>query len=927
MIMNNIFNKNLEHLNQETIETLLAYIDPNGEGLQARERLLAALNENVSDLYKLPHNKHESLSVDSHEEATLETKRPMSSPGIFGRLARSVFDISNPISHRKQHGQFFTPPTICALACAAAIHSIESSVIDPMCGTGTMLWSALERLTFLGNFSSANITGVEIDPLAAKIAVLPLDEHHTQNTQNLKVLCADSFLELSNLLPQRETNGHNGHYDAIIGNPPYVRYQNFASMFQDTYPEVVHAFQKELPKETKSAVAVTIIRASLIAHLLSTVDGDLQDIAHEAVTMLRSRTSSTPLNPVDACWLKLVANYSGLADLSLPAWLLTWRLARPGAIIAYVTTSSWKNREYARFLRYFMYRMLQPLFFIEQEGSWFNDALIPTSLMIFRARSAEEVAIPLRERVGRTDSVRIVRVRHEFNLAVHADLQKAAFSLEPDNVNGIDTGIATYADILIRAIEKQEKDVKNDLWTIDLVPEQSLVDELFNEDIAVQRSSTNSINLQDLENPQADKRQLSKVKTTFSTDKTAIPRSLQQALGSSTLPLDAFKLLTDYKVEVNQGLRTGCNSFFYVRQLTEVDWNRWLPNEFPEEVITTLEHPAEHAAHFLRVIMQLDKINAYIPEEAPSACPSSSLVKLDKEFGERLAIFPNAMLKPVVRYQKNITRWAIDDSSLLPDRALVIKAAATADDYVGLSSYPAHWIEVWKEQYNLSVLPSGLTKYILEAAKTKLERNNHFVLIPKLSAVAPNVRLPSQPTHHQLFVDEGIPPNVPSWWYTLPILPRHIGAIFMPRVNDDSPCAYLNFAYNPVLIDANFSTFSTNKNLLSSEALFALLNSTWTKSLLEATANVMGGGALKVEAAHLRILTIPNMDGESIIRLEKLGKQLALLSKLQGDALDILQEIDKAVADQIAVTARLETSHVLMVLNTFSKELRQRRKR
>src|SRR5205807_10454460 len=137
--------------------------------------------------------------------------------------------------------------------------------------------------------------------------------------------------------------------------------------------------------------------------------------------------------------------------------------------------------------------------------------------------------------------------------------------------------------------------------------------------------------------------------------------------------------------------------------------------------------------------------------------------------------------------------------------------------------------------------------------------------------------------------------------------PRHSGPVFMARVNDDSPCAYLNASSSRALIDANFSTLSLSTTQISAEALFALLNSIWVKSLLEVIATPMGGGALKVEAAHLRILPLPSLDCESITRLGGLGQNLAKLSRIHKDVPYIVQEIDETVAEQVATWLQIDT--------------------
>lgn len=867
--------------------------------------------------------------------------------GTVGTLARQVLNQISTTSHRKRYGQFFTPPTISALACAAAIHSPDASVIDPMCGSGAMLWAAYDRLTDLGQKERVDITGVELDALTARVAALPPDEHTTRNLQGVKVLCADAFPELSGLASNQHTINHYGRYDAIVGNPPYLRYQSLSALLKESCPVLVDAFRQQLRNAPDSVVANAIIRASLIAPLLLDKIDQPQEMAKQAIDLLsprrsRSRQSVPFLNPAESCWLSMVATYSGLADLSLPAWLLTWLLARPGATIAYVTTGSWKNREYARFLRYFMLRMLQPLFIIEEEGSsWFEDALVQTSLMVFRARLPEEAAIPLQARKQNDHTVRFVRFRRQHHLADPTIFRRVALDWNPALADSASPPISApfrepsaCADAIVKAIEAQHQNQENELWTVNLVSEQSLVESLLHEDNAARRAGAGGICLQELECCENATPKVRCIKVTHSRH-TELPQSIKQALGIIQTPTDGFRLLTDYGVTVNQGLRTGCNPFFYVSRPTADDWQRLFPDEDPSNVISILDDPADSPTRFRDIMNRLQQNGALVSEASPVAlnpdpiggfAASSSLVKLAAELGNRFAVFPNAMLQPVIRYQRTLTHWCIADPKSLPDLAVVTGAGIHPDDDATLSEYPADWRKVWRTRDHLAVLPPCLAQYISLGAQTVLKRNGQSIAIPTLSAVAPNAHQPPHPTANlSLFEAEMTVPPAPTWWYTLPLLPRHTGVVFMPRVNHDSVVAYLNALSAPVLIDANFSTFSVDRNQLPPEALFAFLNSGWVKAILEAMATPMGGGALKVEAAQVRRIAVPCLNGETITQLTTLGRSLAKLPQNSDESEEILAMIDNVVTRELATQLCLDENHMSVALLALSNDLRTQR--
>lgn len=115
------------------------------------------------------------------------------------------------------------------------------------------------------------------------------------------------------------------------------------------------------------------------------------------------------------------------------------------------------------------------------------------------------------------------------------------------------------------------------------------------------------------------------------------------------------------------------------------------------------------------------------------------------------------------------------------------------------------------------------------------------------------------------------------FWYMLPaLMPRHTPALCMTRVNATVPeCIFVHQEPNsPIAADANFVTL-WGSNPINIKIAFALLNSLWTRCYLETLCTVMGGGALKLEAAQLRKLQFPAYSKIQLSELEKLGKALA----------------------------------------------------
>ena len=183
----------------------------------------------------------------------------------------------------------------------------------------------------------------------------------------------------------------------------------------------------------------------------------------------------------------------------------------------------------------------------------------------------------------------------------------------------------------------------------------------------------------------------------------------------------------------------------------------------------------------------------------------------------------------------------------------------------------------------------------------------------ELSAVKPNIRK-GRP-------EASVPPR---FWYMLPdFSQRHRPDLFIARIISGSPKAWLNID-RKCIVDANFATLWIEEQNISKHALLALLNSAWTAAALEYSASVMGGGALKVEATHLRRLPIPPLSPDSTSCLTRLGKSL-MRAKSEEKVEAILYEIDMEVAS--AALGRAAVGDDVSALRTLALSGRTKREK
>ncbi|MGW6279317.1 HsdM family class I SAM-dependent methyltransferase [Kribbella sp. NPDC055071] len=118
---------------------------------------------------------------------------------------------------RKARGAFFTPEPLARYVTEWAVRDVTDKVLEPSCGEAAFLLSAVDRLATLHESSKAAVTphldGVELHEPSARAARKVL----RQAGVDARVQVGDFF-----------TVDPTGSYDVVIGNPPYVRYQDFS---------------------------------------------------------------------------------------------------------------------------------------------------------------------------------------------------------------------------------------------------------------------------------------------------------------------------------------------------------------------------------------------------------------------------------------------------------------------------------------------------------------------------------------------------------------------------------------------------------------------------------------------------------------------------------------------------------------------------
>jgi predicted RNA methylase len=621
---------------------------------------------------------------------------------------------------RKRLGQYFTERRVARLLALLADAPQASSVIDPMAGSGNMLAACASV-----GCSPTCLRGIEIDPRAADAPrELPGYE------------LAEDAIVRGDAFDVASWAGMPESFDLVITNPPYVRYQlGSAAATHDV----------ELPSATE--VRDQLVNAVGRAPLLQDEERD--------------------------CFAKCAADYSGLADLAVPSWILCCARVAHGGRLAIVVPDTWLSRDYAAPVVYLLRRFFVIEYVVEDgDVSWFPDALARTTLVVARRVRDKGTAH------GPGGHLRVTLTKA---IATEDSIVGRAFPGAEDP----DTAFANWAATCHGARSAGEREGLSWAWS----NEADLVR-------ALQHGS----------------RRLGWMRGTEKARTEAVlPERIARIVDAD---LERLETLEQLGWRVGQGLRSGANDFFYVS--------------------------AEGDGRYTSPIV-----------------PNESL---------RL---PGEVLRPAVRRQEELP----DDGSRVVDATtsfvLMLQDRALPED-IAAAEGPRPWQPV----------EGDLERLIRAAGAREYVRRGQAQRLPELSAVRTNAR-------------RGSAIRPARFWYQLPPLSdRHVPAIFVPRVNGAAVTPYLN-PNRALIVDANFSSlWPAPDSKVSAGVLMCLLTSSWTRSFLEASATVMGGGALKLEASHLRQLLVPCPDADSTRRLAELASSLLVDAR----SVQVHDEIDAIIA-------------------------------
>ena len=290
-------------------------------------------------------------------------------------LAGRFFHDLIPFEVRKVLAAFYTHPNAADLLASLAIDSWDQTVIDPACGSGTLLVASYKRKLQLyenshglkdlnlvhKQFIEHDLTGVDIMPFAAHISAINLTMQNIEEQTNTIRIATQDSLELAPLLKSREFTT-----DGIVFKP-------YTTEIQRTLDEISYAKTKKV-KGTVSGSgrgsSFTLKPVDIV--IMNPPFSDREKMPEE----MRNRINESPLSKTCGNQVNLWGYFLALANYFL----------KPNGKIAAVIPINIARGEATKKIREFLLRnfkidyIVRPMSdFAFSEGASFRDILLVAS--------------------------------------------------------------------------------------------------------------------------------------------------------------------------------------------------------------------------------------------------------------------------------------------------------------------------------------------------------------------------------------------------------------------------------------------------------------------------------------------------------------------------------------------------------------------
>lgn len=160
------------------------------------------------------------------------------------------------VEAQKLRGGYYTPPEITKFICNWAITSKNDCVLEPSCGDGNFIEACIKRFEELGLYKDnlyGRIKGIELNPTEALKTKKRAADHGLNSDA---IINSDFFNYISD---------NNEKYDVVVGNPPFIRYQNFPEEHRTLAIKMLQDLGLHPNKLTNIWLPFLVVSASLLS--------------------------------------------------------------------------------------------------------------------------------------------------------------------------------------------------------------------------------------------------------------------------------------------------------------------------------------------------------------------------------------------------------------------------------------------------------------------------------------------------------------------------------------------------------------------------------------------------------------------------------------------------------------------------------------
>ena len=172
---------------------------------------------------------------------------------------------------QKLRGGYYTPPDLAAFLVQWVKEIGPKRVLEPSCGDG-IFFDALSKVK---GFKKTNVLGFELEPEEAAKA----RSRAKAVGLSAATIRAEDFLQWA----LDQMNDGRAEFDAVVGNPPFVRYQYLPEPFQLRAERIFKELDLPFTKHTNAWVSFILASMALLKHggrLAMVVPAEIIHVTH-----------------------------------------------------------------------------------------------------------------------------------------------------------------------------------------------------------------------------------------------------------------------------------------------------------------------------------------------------------------------------------------------------------------------------------------------------------------------------------------------------------------------------------------------------------------------------------------------------------------------------------------------------------------------